>query len=188
MLATLLPTFDACWTNRQMVKTFFIFPYWSLSFLVEALFQTDMWVSIFSKSEIVSWNRVALIESVLLKYCPFLTIVLSLGHFSHIKSGLPFTGKASCDSRAIQPVVHAGCFGVSIIHWILTRTVSTDVNACDCTWGCKGTVQESALKADSGRKIPSCTGELNLLQPSASPMIYQLSYIPTPRLPKDPKA
>ena len=113
----------------------------------------------------------------------FLTIVLSHGHFSHRKPGLPVTGKASCDSRAIQPVVHAGCFGVSIIHWILTRTVSTDVNACDCTWGCKGTVQESALKADSGRKIPSCTGELNLLQPSASPMIHQLSYIPTPDSP-----
>ena len=33
--------------------------------------------------------------------------------------------------------------------------VRTDVNACDCIRGCTDTVRESALKVDSGRKIPS---------------------------------
>ena len=40
----------------------------------------------------------------------------------------------------------------------------TDVNACDCTRGCTDTVRESALKVDSGKKIPCRTGELNLPQ------------------------
>ena len=38
----------------------------------------------------------------------------------------------------------------------------TDVNACDCTQGCTDTERESALKVDSGKKIPFCTGESNL--------------------------
>ena len=42
--------------------------------------------------------------------------------------------------------------------------VCTDVNACHCTWGCTGTERESALKVDSGKKIPYCTGESNLPQ------------------------
>ena len=41
------------------------------------------------------------------------------------------------------------------------------------------TVRESALKVDSGRKIPCSTGESNLHWQHASPMLYQLSYIPT---------
>ena len=40
-------------------------------------------------------------------------------------------------------------------------------------------VRESALKVDSGREIPRRTGELNLRQRRAGPMLYQLSYIPT---------
>ena len=40
--------------------------------------------------------------------------------------------------------------------------VSTDMNACDCTRGCTDTVRESALKVDSGRKIPCRNGESNL--------------------------
>ena len=32
-----------------------------------------------------------------------------------------------------------------------------DVNACDCTWGCMDTVEESALKVDSGRKTHCCS-------------------------------
>ena len=55
----------------------------------------------------------------------------------------------------------------------------TDVNACDCTWGCTDTVRESALKVNSRRKFPCCTGELNLPQQCASPTFYQLSYLPT---------
>ena len=52
------------------------------------------------------------------------------------------------------------------------------VNACDCTRGCTDTVRVSALKIDSGRKIPCCTGESNLRQRRAGPTLYQLSYIP----------
>ena len=58
--------------------------------------------------------------------------------------------------------------------------VHTDVNACDCTQGCTDTVEESALKVDSGREIPCRTGESNLRRQRAGPMLYQLSYIPTP--------
>ena len=55
----------------------------------------------------------------------------------------------------------------------------TDVNACDCTQGCMDTVRESALKVDSGRKIPCHTGELNLHRQCAGTMLYQLGYIPS---------
>ena len=86
-------------------------------------------------------------------------------------------------SRATQPTVHAGRFSVSIIHGTLTRdygifNMRTDVNARDCTRGCKDTVSESALKVDSGRKIPCRIGESNLCRRRAGPMLYQLSYIP----------
>ena len=58
--------------------------------------------------------------------------------------------------------------------------VHTDVNACDCTRGCRDTATESALKVDSRRKIPCRTGESNLRQRRAGQMLYQLSYLPTP--------
>ena len=56
-------------------------------------------------------------------------------------------------------------------------SVRTDVNACDCTRGCADNVGESALKVDSRGKIPFRTGESNLRQRRAGPMLYQLSYI-----------
>ena len=56
--------------------------------------------------------------------------------------------------------------------------VRTDVNACDCTRGCTNTERESALKVDSGRKIPCHTRESNLSQQLASLTLYQMSYIP----------
>ena len=58
--------------------------------------------------------------------------------------------------------------------------VRTNVNACDFTRGCTDIVRESALKVDSWRKIPCRTGKLNLCRQRAGPMLYQLSYIPTP--------
>ena len=57
--------------------------------------------------------------------------------------------------------------------------VITDVNTCDCIPRCTDTVRDFALKVDSGRKIPCRTRESNLCQRRASPMLYQLSYIPT---------
>ena len=56
--------------------------------------------------------------------------------------------------------------------------VRTDVNACDCTRGGGGgldTVRESALKADSGKKIPCRNGESNLPPRRDCPTLYQLS-------------
>ena len=41
-------------------------------------------------------------------------------------------------------------------------------------------MRESALKVDSGGKIPCHTRESNLPQQHACLMLYQLSYIPTP--------
>ena len=49
--------------------------------------------------------------------------------------------------------------------------MGSDVNACDCTWGCTDTVRESALKVDSGRKIPCRTEESNLRQQHNGPML-----------------
>ena len=49
--------------------------------------------------------------------------------------------------------------------------------------GCTDTVRESAPKVNSGRKIPCRTGESNLRRKRAGPMLYQLSYIPTPNQP-----
>ena len=88
-------------------------------------------------------------------------------------------------SRATQPAVHAWCFSASIIHQALTWTTGSLscaqmlVNACDCTRGVYGhRKRESALKVDSGRKIPCRTGESNLRQRRAGPTLYRLSYIP----------
>ena len=58
--------------------------------------------------------------------------------------------------------------------------VRTDVSACDCTQGCTDTVRESALTADCERKLCR-TGEMNLCQRRASPMLFHLSYIPISR-------
>ena len=57
--------------------------------------------------------------------------------------------------------------------------VRTDVNARDCAQGCTDTVRESALKVDSGRKLPYSTEESILRQRFADLMVYQLNYIPT---------
>ena len=60
--------------------------------------------------------------------------------------------------------------------------VRADLNACSCAGEFADIVKESALKVDSGRKIPCRTGELNLHQRRAGPTLYQLSYIPNPAI------
>ena len=79
---------------------------------------------------------------------------------------------------------HAGCLSVSIIHPTLTWT--TGSLTCTQMWMHAtehkqhvDTVKESALKVDSGRKIPCRTGESNQRRRRAGPTLYQLSYIPT---------
>ena len=87
--------------------------------------------------------------------------------------------------RATQPTVQAGCLSFfrnppnSNMGYGIFNMLS-DVNACDCNRGLTDTVRESALKVDSGRKIPRRTGESNLRRRRADPILYQLSYIPTP--------
>ena len=44
--------------------------------------------------------------------------------------------------------------------------------------GIRTHVRESALKVDTGRKIPCRTGESNLRERRAGPTLYQLSYVP----------
>ena len=46
--------------------------------------------------------------------------------------------------------------------------------------GVRTHVRESALKVDSGRKIPCRIGESHLSQRRDGPMLYQLNYVPTP--------
>ena len=57
--------------------------------------------------------------------------------------------------------------------------VHTDVNVYGLHTGVYGHLK-SALKVDSGRKIPCCIRELNLPQQHAGLMLYQLHDIPTP--------
>ena len=57
--------------------------------------------------------------------------------------------------------------------------VHSHVDACNCTWKLYGTVRESAVKADSGRKIHCCAGESNSRHYHAwlfVPMLYQMSH------------
>ena len=51
--------------------------------------------------------------------------------------------------------------------------------------GYTDTTRESALKVDSGRKIPCRTRESNLCWQCAGPLLYQLSSILTPSDPRD---
>ena len=86
-------------------------------------------------------------------------------------------------SRATQPTVHAGCFSVSIVHRTLTWTTGSLTCAqmlkhAIAHGGCADALRESARKVGSGEKIPCCSGESNLRQRRASPMLYQLSYTP----------
>ena len=107
----------------------------------------------------------------------FLTTVLSQWDFSHGKFGFPFPGKAGCDrvalpnlGRMLGVLVFPNPPNPDIDYGIFN--LRTDVNACDCARGCADTVRESALKVDSGRKIPCRTGESNRRRWRAGPMIY----------------
>ena len=97
-------------------------------------------------------------------------------------SGLLSVSKANCDRvalpnlRCMLGVYFHNPPNSDTDHGIFN--VRTDVNACDCARGFKHTVRESALKVDSGRKIPCRTGESNLPERRAGPTLYQLSYIP----------
>ena len=61
-------------------------------------------------------------------------------------------------------------------------TVRTVVNAGDCTRGCADTLRESSLKVDSGKQNPCRTGESNLRQRRAGPMLSPTELRPIPIL------
>ena len=88
-----------------------------------------------------------------------------------------FSGESKLQqSRATQPTVHAGCFSVSIIYRILTwftgsLTCAQMLMHAIVHEGLRTHVRESALKVDSGRKIPCRTGESNLRQRRDVPVL-----------------
>ena len=97
--------------------------------------------------------------------------------FLPCETRLAFPGESQLrQSRAIQPTARAGCFVVSLIH----RTLRWTTGSLTCAQmamhaivhgGVRTQVRESALKVDSWRKIPGRTGESNLRQRRASPML-----------------
>ena len=113
-------------------------------------------------------------------YCPF--------GFLQWKTQVAFPWESQLQqSHTIQPMVHAGCFSVSIIH----RTMTWTTRSLTCTRilmheiahrGCAGTTRESALKVDSGRKIPCLTGESNLFNfgVNSVPRKKQTYFLPHP--------
>ena len=80
-------------------------------------------------------------------------------------------------------MMHAGYACVAIVHWTLPWTTGSlsctqIINACDCTGGCTDTERESALKVDSGKKIPCRTVQSNLCQWCDSLMLYSTELHP----------
>ena len=67
-----------------------------------------------------------------------------------------------------KPAATESCYPTNCVCWVLwcfhdplnsnmdyrIINMRRDINACDCTCRCMDTVRESALKVDSGRKIP----------------------------------
>ena len=68
----------------------------------------------------------------------------------------------------------AKCLGYSTCAEMLMNMIAHGV--------CMDAIREFALKVDSGRKILRRTGESNMCQRRADPTLYQLSYIPPPRI------
>ena len=93
-------------------------------------------------------------------------------------------GKASCNSHATPPTVHAGHFSVSIIHQTLTWTTGSltcphmlmHTIARRVVWTPKESLH---WKLTLGEKSLAAPEELNLSPCHAGPVLYQLIYIPT---------
>ena len=70
----------------------------------------------------------------------FFNCVCPMGISPMGNSGCFLLGKPAVTQSHYQPTVHAGCFSVSIIKSNSDMdyrifNISTDVNACNCTWG-----------------------------------------------------
>ena len=115
-------------------------------------------------------------RSIVLLYSHFYNCIVPMGSLPW-EIRVAFPGESQLEqSRATQPTVHAGCFTVSIIHRTLTWTTGSLTCAQmlmhAIAHGCVRTrVRESALKVDSGRKVPCRTGESKLRQRRAGPML-----------------
>ena len=78
------------------------------------------------------------------------------------------------------PTMCAGFLCIQTKIWLpMLWTFNVHKAQGDCLWGLTDTVRGSVLKVDSRRKILCRTRESNLLQRCASPMLYQLSFIPS---------
>ena len=104
------------------------------------------------------------------------------------KFGSPYLRKATSAARAALPIPNSACgifvcpnkrYGCQCLGSLTCAQMLVHAIAHE---GCTDTVRESALRANSGRKIPCRTGESNLRQRRAGPTLYQLSYIPAPLL------
>ena len=91
-------------------------------------------------------------------------------------------------SRVTQPTVHAGCFRVHrTLTWTTGSLTCAQMLMHPIAHGVVRThVRESALKVDPGRKIPCRTGESNLRQRLAGPMLGPTELHPPPPPPLPP--
>ena len=121
-----------------------------------------------------SWDSYFLTD--LSIYFTFYNCIVSVG-FLPWEIRLAFPGESQRrQNRATQPTVHAGRFSVSIIHQTLTWTTRSLTCAqmlkhSITHGGVRTHVRESALKVDSGKKIPRRNGESNLRQRRDGPML-----------------
>ena len=115
----------------------------------------------------------------------FFTSVLSPWDFSRGKFGLLSPGKVSCNRVALPNLL---CVLGVLVFFMIYRTLSWTTGSLTRAQtlmhtiengGVRTHVRESALKVDSGRKIPCRTGESNQRQRRAGPIVYQLIYIHT---------
>ena len=118
---------------------------------------------------------------------PFYYLLFTTSFISCGKFGSPYLGMATASARAAPPVRNSAyaiflCpnkrFGCQCLGSFTCAKMLMHATAHE---SCTDTVRESALKVDSGRKIPCRTEELNLPQRRAGSTLYQLSYIPAPR-------
>ena len=117
----------------------------------------------------------AIFDHFLCQYFYFYNCIVPMG-FLPWEIRVAFPESQLQQSHATQTTVHAGCFNVSIIHrtptWI-TRSLTCPQMLMHATAhrGVRTHVRESALKVDSGRKIPCRTRESNLRQRRDGPML-----------------
>ena len=108
----------------------------------------------------------------------FYSCIVPMG-FLPWENRVAFPGESQLrQSRATRPAVHAWCFCVFKIHRTRTWTTGSLTGAqmlmhAIAHGGVRTHERESALKVESGEKIPCRIGESNLRQRHDGPMLYQ---------------